>query len=173
MLITTSMILLGGYSIAQEKELNQFDFWIGDWEIDQQIIDESGNWNNYRAKTSVKYILGGKMIQENWKGTVKFYWEGMEESKEMNGYSLRYYDVSKEKWVIYWMDETQPQISNPFIGSFVSDIVALFYRDLPSNNLSSRIKFHIKSTEQVDWQLDISGDKKSWQPIWRMKIIKD
>jgi hypothetical protein len=120
----------------------------------------------------VQYLLNGNAIEEKWNGVVKFYWEGMTDTLNMSGYSLRYYDEKIEKWIIHWLDETNPRISEPFIGTFVTDSLGYFYREIPSQSYRSRIIFKLISEKTVFWQLDISKDNKIWHTIWKMEMNK-
>lgn len=70
---------------AARPEYRQFDFWIGEWDV--QV-------NGNRAGTnSVQLILGECVIFENWAGR-----------GGMNGKSFNVYNAAKGQWQQTWVD---------------------------------------------------------------------
>lgn len=98
-------------------EARQFDLWIGEWDIKQQILQADGTWLKSHAKSKVSRALEGCALVEAWEGNVLFFWEGMQRPELLRGMSVRAYDSAKKKWVIYWMDTWHPQFAS-FEGSF-------------------------------------------------------
>lgn len=80
-------------------EARQFDFWLGEWEVNLRMRQSDNSWqNSVRAQTKIYSILDGKAILELWN------------SGSIKGYSLRYYDKKKDKWVL-WLNWPQPNAS--------------------------------------------------------------
>jgi hypothetical protein len=70
-----------------EPEYRQFDFWIGDWDV----------WapnGNLAGSNRIEKILGGCVLQENWKG-----------ARGLTGYSFNTYDPGDKKWHQTWVDD--------------------------------------------------------------------
>ena len=67
------------------EQYNQFDFWLGDWEV----FDTSGKKIGENLVTELE---DGCVIQENWK------------SKNMTGTSYNYYDQETKTWNQLWID---------------------------------------------------------------------
>lgn len=173
--IFTSLILACTCdSLAQEAKSKQFDFWIGEWMIEQKIVTKSGEWLEFSASTKVKYILDEKAIEENWEGMVQFFWAEMEEPKMMKGYSIRYYGEEENQWLIYWMDTIYPSLSVPYKGNFLKKGYGVFYKSnaAPNGTTYSRITFVQKNEGNVKWELAVSDDKESWSSIWIMNMRK-
>ena len=68
-------------------EHRQFDFWIGDWDV--QVSGQPAGTN------TIQLILDGCVLQENWTG-----------SKGGTGKSFNFYDSAKGKWQQTWVDNT-------------------------------------------------------------------
>ena len=116
-------VSLSGGALGQEQgpcdtpEARAFDFWIGDWKIDQRILQQDGTWLELPAKTSVSKALDGCALVEHWEGEVLFFWEGMKEPEPMKGFSIRTYDPETEHWQIHWMDTRSPRFAEPYTGN--------------------------------------------------------
>lgn len=74
-----------------------FNFWIGEWNIRQEILQQDGTWLELPAHTSVAAALDGSALIEHWSGQVLFFWEGMTEPRAMKGLSVRAYDLQTGK----------------------------------------------------------------------------
>lgn len=149
-----------------------FDFWIGDWDIRQQILRQDGAWLALPARTSVTPTLEGCALIEHWQGQVQFFWEGMEAPELMTGLSVRAYDPRTAKWYIHWMDTRSPRFGDPYVGDF-ADGEGEFFREweTPDGKRIGRISFSEIAANSVNWALAISSDGgKSWQTIWTMQM---
>jgi hypothetical protein len=72
---------------CSEPEYRQFDFWVGDWDV----------WTpkgNLAGTNRIDRILGGCVLQENWKG-----------ARGLTGYSFNTYDPGDQKWHQTWVDD--------------------------------------------------------------------
>ena len=65
-------------------ESQQFDFWIGEWEV------RSGE--NLAGHNSIQPILDGCVLQENWKG-----------AGGSSGSSFNFYDPQAKRWRQFWV----------------------------------------------------------------------
>jgi hypothetical protein len=153
-------------------EAHQFDFWIGNWDIQQKIIQKDGTWINLKASTSVIPILGGCALEEHWEGDIKYFWEGMEKPKPVKGFSLRYFQPSSGKWYIRWMDTKDMNLGEPFTGNFSAGKGEFFSeRETKRGKQISRITFSDIKENFVHWDLAVSNDKgKTWNTIWIMEM---
>jgi tetratricopeptide (TPR) repeat protein len=70
-------------------ESRQFDFWIGDWNVETAQGQPAGT-------SSIQLILGTCVIMENWTSLGGGY----------AGKSLNIYNVPRKKWQQYWVDNT-------------------------------------------------------------------
>jgi imidazolonepropionase-like amidohydrolase len=153
-------------------EARAFDFWIGDWDIRQQILRKDGTWLELPAHTSVTATLDGCALIEHWQGQVSFFWEGMQEPETMRGLSVRAYDHGTGKWFIHWMDTRAPRFGAPYAGTFVSGRGEFFREfETPEGRRVGRITFSDIAADSVAWELAIStDDRKTWQTLWTMDM---
>ena len=155
-------------------EARAFDFWIGEWVIQQKILKQDGTWLEFDAKTSVSPVLDGCAILEHWEGTVQFFWEGMQSSELIKGLSVRTYDLETGKWYIHWMDSRTPRFGTPFVGSFENGRGEFFREwESPQGKRMGRITFSDIAPDSVHWDLAISSDEgQSWMTIWIMEMYR-
>lgn len=154
------------------KEHQEFDFWLGSWNIKQKILKADGTWFESKAKTKVTKILDGCAIQENWEGEVQFFWEGMTNPEKIKALSVRSFDVKTKKWTIYWMDTQSPQFTI-FEGNF-NNGKGEFYRKITDENGKQtiiRITFSEIKSNSVRWDLAVSSDdSKTFSTLWIMEM---
>ena len=82
---------------CDSPESKQFDFWIGKWDIKQEILQGDGQWLKLNAKTEVKPIWDGWGIAESWKGNEQFVWEEVSKPEAKNGHIVRYFHSAMQK----------------------------------------------------------------------------
>jgi hypothetical protein len=155
-----------------EAGASAFDFWIGEWDIRQQILKTDGSWHAFDAHTSVAPAIEGRALVEHWKGEVQFFWEGMTEPQTIEGLSVRAYDKKRGEWMIHWMDSRNPSFGNPYVGNF-ADGRGEFFREwsTPQGNRVGRIVFSDITPDSVRWELAVSSDdRKSWTTLWVMEM---
>lgn len=157
---------------CRDQAAREFDFWVGDWNIRQEILQADGSWRTFPAFTSVTSVLDGCALLEHWQGEVLFFWNGMQEPATMKGLSVRSYDPGSGTWSIYWMDTLSPQFGAPYVGT-IKDGHGSFFRewDTGQGSRSGRINFAAAGTDAVNWSLAISSDGgRTWSGLWRMAM---
>lgn len=157
---------------CSSPEARAFDFWIGEWTIEQRILGPDGAWLMLPAKTSVRPTLDGCALVEHWEGEVQFFWEGMEEPESIQGLSVRAYDPVDRIWRIHWMDTRSRRFGPPYSGGF-RDGRGEFkrMRDTGEGRLLTRIVFSEIDAEKVHWELGISSDEgETWTTLWVMEM---
>lgn len=162
-------------SRCDSPEAREFDFWIGDWAIDQQLRGRDGSWIRLPAKTSVSSILQGCAILERWEGEVQFFWEDMEAPEPLEALSVRAYDPTSASWRIHWMDTRSPRFGEPYVGGFDGSR-GEFRRTTssPDGERASRIVFTRLTKDSLHWELAVSSDEgKTWRPLWIMKMRRE
>lgn len=155
-----------------EPPARAFDFWVGDWNIRQQMLREDGTYLELPAKTSVSVALDGCALVEYWEGEVQFFWEGMEKPEMMKAISVRAYEPRTKKWHLHWMDTRSRYFDTPYVGDF-ADSRGEFYREwtTPEGTRVGRITFSNISRDSVSWSLAVSSDgRQSWTPMWMMEM---
>lgn len=155
---------------AQEttSDATDFDFWLGDWTLEQRIWSGDGDeFEPYAARNQVRTIEDGGALVENFAGNVRFFWLGMDEPAPIRGFSVRVYYPDAREWRIFWMDTLEPRFGPPFSGGFSGDVGEFLLTDRPTGIPPSRIRFERQPDDSVDWQLALrTPDGESWQPLW-------
>ncbi|MGD9967470.1 MAG: hypothetical protein AB7Q23_10080 [Hyphomonadaceae bacterium] len=153
-------------------ESRAFDFWLGEWDIAQRILNADGSWLELPAQTAVNASPNGCVLTEHWQGDVRFFWEGMTAAEPLFGYSVRTYDPSLRQWRIYWMDSHAPRFESPYVGNFENGR-GEFRREFatPDGARLGRIVFDNITPETVNWELSVSSDEgQSWTALWIMEM---
>lgn len=134
-----------------------------------------GSPESFAATSDVRRAIDGCAIVEEWRGRVRFPWEGMTEPDSLYGLSVRSYDMEAREWSIYWMDSRRPTFGLPFVGSF-ADGVGTFTRRTrrPDGGfLLTRTVFDRIEPKSVHWGLSISSDGgDSWRLLWEMRMLR-
>ena len=147
-----------------------FDFWIGEWAVAQEILSETGAWETYAARSTVTPALDGCALVERWRGTVRFFWEGMRDPEAIEGLSVRAPD-GDGAWRIHWMDSRSPRFGEPWVGGFEAGVGTFLrpYRAPGGGEGLNRIRFFDVRERTVEWELAVSPDGgATWTPLWRM-----
>lgn len=155
-------------------EARAFDFWIGDWRIEQQILAEDGSWLSFDATSSVAPAIDGCALVEHWEGEVQFFWEGMQQPAPMKGFSVRAYDPQTQKWYIHWMDTRTPHFGGAYVGNFDQDKGSFFREwETSEGKRTGRITFSDITVDSVTWELAVSTDEgQNWTPLWIMRMYR-
>lgn len=82
---------------AEPEPHRQFDFWIGEWSVQNRDLQADGSWKDGDVtRARITPFLDGHAILEEWSGPLR--------GSFMNGFSLRSYDAIAERWslVLFW-----------------------------------------------------------------------
>jgi uncharacterized protein YciI len=182
------MLLASGAAVAQTGQgdesgprcdgpgWRQFDFWLGDWSIQQRIRTADGGWVELPAQTRVRRALGGCALLERWRGKVQFFWGGMTHPAAMRGMSVRSYDPKSGDWTIWWMDTMNPGFGSGFTGRFQDDKGEFFseHATPDGGKRLARITFSDIQPDSVHWDLATSHDDgATWNVIWAMEMRRE
>lgn len=174
------LLFLAGTAVAANAqgcppESAQFDFWIGEWRVSQEIRTADGRWLEFPARSVVSAAAGGCALVERWSGVVQFFWDGMQEPEPLEGLSVRAFDADAGIWKIWWLDSRHPDFGAPFSGRF-RDGVGTFTRTTPAiggSTLTTRIRFSEVTPAALRWDLSISRDGGvTWTPLWIMHFSR-
>lgn len=78
----------GQATLARSPEQQQFDFWIGDWEVHDVQGKRLGH-------NRIAALLGGTVLQEHW-----------DDGQGGSGTSLNAYQPAQRVWKQHWIDST-------------------------------------------------------------------
>lgn len=180
--LTTTACAHGGYlagppfgDTCGTPEFREFDFWIGEWRVEQQMRGQNDEWLALPARTVVAVSSDGCLVTEHWTGLVQFSWDGMTAPEPMWGFSVRHFDSRTRQWRIFWMDQRTPAFGGPFTGRFEGGR-GEFRRALetPVGPRLGRIVFQRIDADHVDWELGVSADDgATWMSLWAMRMVRD
>jgi hypothetical protein len=146
-------------------EAHQFDFWLGRWDVNLRIRKD-GEWppSTTRAITEIYSILDGKAILELWSST------------PIKGYSLRYFDVARDEWVLWLNWPGQDRSGSSSLSGTFHHGRGDFYAESPTEDggtLLSRYSFNDITPTSLRWDDAYSSDGgETWRHQWRMEFSR-
>lgn len=150
---------------------HQFDFWLGSWTVDQEILQQDGTWVHFPAVDRVERAADGCAVIEHWRGIVQFFWDGMTAPDSMHGFSVRSFDPAHGAWSILWLSSRHDALTQPFTGTFAPGR-GTFTKRVPQadgRTSISRIVFAPVNPDTVEWSIATSSDGgTTWRTVWRM-----
>ncbi len=146
-------------------EARQFDFWIGEWDVNLRMINQELAWeDSILAKAKIYPVLDGKAILELW------------HSKTITGFSIRYYDVLKKKWILWlnWPGKNRSGISS-LEGVFRHGRgeFSFEYANRNGQFTMATYTFSDISPDRLRWDDAYSLDSgKTWSRNWIMEFSR-
>jgi len=140
---------------CSESEQKQLEFWVGDWDLTWpgQNGGEAGHGTN-----SIKRVLGGCVVQENFSG---------EKSMDLRGTSVSLFDARSGRWKQTWVDNEGGYLD--FTGEFKDGQMVLSREFVKpdGSKVQQRMVFKNITPSQFDWSWERSlDDGKTWQVMW-------
>lgn len=153
------------YSAFSEDKHRQFDFWIGEWDVNLRMIQADLSFKDaIKARANIYSILNGKAILELW------------DSVPIKGYSLRYYDPTAEQWVL-WLNWPSPNTSRTTSlsgefrhgrGEFRNQ-----FTTPDGQTITQRYSFNDITPFSLRWDdLNSNDGGKTWRKNWRMEFTR-
>lgn len=155
-------------STALPEEARQFDFWVGEWDVNLRVRQDDLSWaDQIRAVARIYPILRGKAILELWSDV---------RASGIKGYSLRYYDTERDEWVL-WLNWPGPDRSgsSSLSGSFRHGRGEFFAtrRAADGSETLSRYTFSDITPESLRWDDAYSSDGgETWTHRWIMEFTR-
>jgi hypothetical protein len=141
----------------------QFDFWIGEWDVDLRIQQQDKQWaDQIKSKAKIYSINKGRAILELWNDL---------RPKGIKGFSLRYYDFKKEKWVLWlnWPGQNRSGLSS-LEGEFRHGRGDFFGGE---GDTLTRYSFSDISPYSLRWDDAFTYDGgKTWTHNWIMEFTR-
>lgn len=148
---------------------NDFDFWIGEWDINLRVHQEKNIWEEKNKSTARIYsMLDGNVILELWQEKNK--------PDGIIGYSLRHFDEDSNEWVIWlnWPGKNRSGTTS-LKGNFRHGR-GEFFSDKAINDsttLLSRYTFSDITHNNLRWDDAYSRDSgKTWTNNWIMEFSR-
>ena len=147
--------ILESIAPCRSPEYRQFDFWIGDWEVQ----DPSGNVVGHNLVT---FEQDGCLIVEHWTAT-----GGIQ-----TGTSFNYYDIRDRKWHQLYLDNSGNAGAFPAMAGELKDSKMVLLTNEPNAPIS-RWTWYTLAPNRVRQMAEQSTDnQKTWQITWDSVYVK-
>lgn len=154
------------------EKFREFDFWTGEWDVNLRQKQRDHSWKDWKkSKAKIYKILDGRAILELWEEQ-----GDLAPASTIIGYSLRYYDQTLQKWVL-WLNwpgvnrSGSSSLSGEFRhgrGEFFSERTL---RD--STSIISRYTFSDITAQSLRWDDAFSHDGgQTWTHNWVMEFSR-
>lgn len=138
-------------SSVQQKQL---DFWVGEWDLTWpgEKAGEIGHGTN-----SIKRVLDGCVVQENFSGG---------DSMHMRGMSVSAFDERSSRWKQTWVDNEGGYLD--FVGELKNGQMILQREAIrDGTKILQRMVWRNITPNELDWSWEASRDGgKTWQVNW-------
>lgn len=147
----------------------QFDFWIGEWSVQNRHWQEDGTWREGDVtRARITPVVDGGAILEEWVGPFR--------GGFMNGFSLRAWDPAAARWslLLFWTmngDGGFGQLHGTFRhgrGEFFSG-----WTDPDGTEVTQRYSFSDALPDTVRWDSAVTRDGgRTWHTDWIMEFSR-
>lgn len=131
---------------------NQFDFWLGEWDL---------TWGEGEKGTNhILRILNDKVIQENFS------------APDFTGISVSAYDKERKVWCQTWVDNNGTYLD--FTGTF-NDRKMILQRDaiVRGEACKQRMVWYEIQADKFEWNWERSDDeRKTWKVLWNIHYTR-
>ncbi|QDU69304.1 hypothetical protein [Engelhardtia mirabilis] len=143
----------------------QFDFWIGEWAVHNRHLQEDGTWSEGEdTRARITPVCDGAAILEEWCGP----WYG----SFQNGFSLRAFDPTTERWklVLFWTTTGRGAFGS--LGGRFRHGRGEFFAGSPRGTWT-RYSFSDALANSTRWDSATSVDGgQSWKTDWIMEFTR-
>jgi hypothetical protein len=158
------------YLKGASPESRQFDFLIGEWDVDATRFKEDGTvLMQYKARWSAQYLNEGRMVMDDFKAVLPT-------GQAISSYvTLRTYSELTQRWEMAGLAALQPAVSADWYGEWMNgemqiDAVAKGPDGKPFRN---KIRFFNIEVTGFTWQSTISHDDGiTWVKAVEMRAIR-
>jgi tetratricopeptide (TPR) repeat protein len=134
---------------CRSPEYREFDFWIGDWEVQTPNGQPAGH-------NQVTLEQEGCLLVEHWTAS----------SGGQTGTSFNYYDVRDKKWHQLYLDNSGNAGSFPAMSGNLSNGKMVLLTD-PGQSPVSRWTWYVLGPGRVRQMAEQSSDgEKTWSVVW-------
>jgi hypothetical protein len=105
-------------------ENTDFDFLAGEWTVVnrrlRKALADSTEWYEFPATLSFRHMIGGIANVD----------ELLAPEQGMNGLTLRTFDIERQEWSIFWVNQKNGRMDVPVVGRFVDGVGAFIGPDV-------------------------------------------
>jgi len=143
---------------------HQFDFWIGEWSVQNRHFQEDGSWKDGDVtRARITPVCGHRAVLEEWAGPFR--------GSFMNGFSLRAYDPAREDWdlLLFWTTDGNGGFGR-LRGGFRHGRGEFFSG---AGDDLQRYTFSDALPDSVRWDSALTSDGgRSWRTDWIMEFSR-
>jgi hypothetical protein len=140
---------------CNQPEARQFDFWIGEWNLE---------WgNSSKGRNVIEKTLEGCVITENFDGTPAI---------PLRGMSVSTYNPRLGKWQQTWVDNQGSYLD--FLGEYKDSRMMLQRRaTVNGKEVLQRMVWYDIMKDSLQWNWERSEDEgKNWTVLWKIKYLR-
>lgn len=155
-------------SSALPAESRQFDFWVGEWDVNLRVRQPDLSWvDTHQASARIYPILAGKAVLELWSEDAQ---------AGIKGYSLRYFDTARDEWILWlnWPGANRSG-SSSLSGDFRHGRGEFFSTQSAPDGTEtiSRYTFSDITDTSLRWDDAFSSDGgETWTNSWIMEFTR-
>ena len=146
-----------------DEPARQFDFWLGEWQVQNKHLRRGGWTDSGTAVARIQAVADGNAVLERWTGELG--------GDPLIGFSLRAFDPELGKWVIYlnWHGG-QPVGFFVMHGERNGERIELFP---PGDKTSERYTFSLAHEGSSQWDNARTKDGgETWVTDWVMQFTR-
>jgi len=151
-------------------ESKQFDFLIGDWDVDATRFKDDGTpLFKYMAAWNAMYLNGGRMVMDDFRAL------GPNGQPVSSFVTLRTYSEVTQRWELTGLQALQPAMQSEWHGvSKDGEMLLDATGKAPSGDLiKTRIRFFNISADAFSWESSMSLDQgKSWKKTAELRAVR-
>ena len=157
------------WSPCSSPEARQFDFWAGEWDVQNLVLHPEKGWVDAgRATNRVYTLLDGCAVIEHWEGEFR--------GNPLYGFSIRAFDPSKKKWVLVlnWTGKGSRSFGI-LEGEFRHGRGEFFFstKDREGKEIRGRYSFSDINEKTFRWDSSRSTDGGMlWHTDWIMEFTR-
>ena len=147
----------------------QFDFWLGEWSVQNRHMAPDGTWSDGDVtRARISSVCDGAAVLEEWAGDFR--------GRFMNGFSLRAYDPAAAEWdlLLFWTVDGNGGFGR-LRGSFRHGRGEFFSsgRNAQGQETRTRYTFSDALASSVRWDSATSTDRGvTWKNDWIMEFSR-
>jgi len=160
------LLLLTLVPAAQQDSVHrQFDFWVGEWSVQNRHLVADGTWKDGDVtRARITPVCGDRAVLEEWAGDFS--------GNFMNGFSLRAFDPDLGRWMLLlsWTTDGNSTFGR-LSGSFRHGR-GEFFTNLQGAN-RTRYTFSDALPNTVRWDSSVTSDGgRTWGTNWIMEFTR-
>ena len=148
-----------------------FDFLLGKWQVRNKRLRArlagSNEWVEFPARLEEgRKVLDGLALMDQFKAEF--------DGEYFEGVSLRVFNPATERWTIYWMDTSHPEITEQVVGAF-RDGVGDFYGEELFEGKPVKLRFiwsEITASSARWEQAYFDQAREVWETNWIMEFTR-